>query len=65
MLSFVRLGDRGDRLHPVRSDAQQADAVLACDLAVTARPGALLTLRHGWQRGLVPVGSPRCNVRSP
>ena len=37
----------------------------ACDLAVTARPGALLTLRHGWQRGLVPVGSPRCNVRSP
>ena len=65
MFCFVRPADQADRLHPVRSDAQQADAVLACDLAVTASPDALLTLRHAWQRGLVPVGWPRCNARSP
>ena len=53
---FVRLADQADRLHQVRIDAQQADAVPACDLAVAASPDALLTLRHGWQRGLVPVG---------
>ena len=65
VLCFVRPADQADRLHPVRIDAQQADAVLACDLAVAAWPEALLTLRHGWQCGLVPVGWPRCNARSP
>jgi indolepyruvate ferredoxin oxidoreductase len=54
VLSFVRLADqpalhpRG--LHQVRIDAQQADAVLACDLVVAASPDALLTVRHGRTR---------------
>ncbi|NRT54383.1 indolepyruvate ferredoxin oxidoreductase family protein [Sphaerotilus uruguayifluvii] len=50
VLSFVRLADRPELLHPVRIDAQQADALLACDLVVGASPEALQTLRHGRTR---------------
>jgi indolepyruvate ferredoxin oxidoreductase len=50
VLSFVRLADRPERLNQVRIDAQQADAVLACDLVVGASPEALGTVRHGRTR---------------
>ncbi len=50
VLSFVRLAERADLLHQVRIDAQQADAVLACDLVVAASPEALLTVRPGRTR---------------
>ena len=62
VLSFVRLADRPEVLHQVRIDAQQADALLACDLVVGASPEALQTLRHGRTRVVanrheVPVAS--------
>jgi indolepyruvate ferredoxin oxidoreductase len=50
VLSFVRLADRPQRLNQVRIDAQQADAILACDLVVGASPEALNTVRHGRTR---------------
>ncbi len=53
VLSFVRLADRAERLHQVRIDAQQADAVLACDLVTAASAQALQTVRHGRTRVLV------------
>ena len=53
VLSFVRLADRADRLHQVRIDAQQADAMLACDLVTAASAEALQTVRHGRTRILV------------
>ncbi len=67
VLSFVRLADRPDRLNQVRIDAQQADALLACDLVVGASPEALHTVRHGRTRILanaheVPVAD---MVRQP
>jgi indolepyruvate ferredoxin oxidoreductase len=52
VLSFVRLADRPERLHQVRIDAQQADALLACDLVVGASADALQTVRHGRTRVL-------------
>ncbi|MEX8493784.1 indolepyruvate ferredoxin oxidoreductase family protein [Sphaerotilus sp.] len=52
VLSFVRLADRPERLHQVRIDAQQADALLACDLVVGASAEALQTVRHGRTRVL-------------
>jgi indolepyruvate ferredoxin oxidoreductase len=55
VLSFVRLADRADRLHQVRIDAQQADAVLACDLVVGASADALLTVRRERTRILANV----------
>jgi indolepyruvate ferredoxin oxidoreductase len=67
VLSFVRLADLPARLNQVRIDAQQADAVLACDLVVGASPEALQTVRHGRTRILanaheVPVAE---SVRNP
>jgi len=67
VLSFVRLADRPERLNQVRIDAQQADAILACDLVVGASPEALLTVRHGRTRILandhpIPVAE---SVRNP
>jgi indolepyruvate ferredoxin oxidoreductase len=50
VLSFVRLADRPAALHQVRIDAQQADALLACDLVVGASADALVTVRHGRTR---------------
>jgi indolepyruvate ferredoxin oxidoreductase len=67
VLSFVRLARDAADLHQVRIDAQQADAVLACDLVVAASPDALLTVRHGRTRILanehpIPVAD---SVRKP
>ena len=67
VLSFVRLADSAERLNQVRIDAQQADALLACDLVVGASPDALLTVRHGRTRILanehgIPVAE---SVRKP
>ncbi len=67
VLSFVRLADRPDRLNQVRIDAQQADAVLACDLVVAASSDALHSVRHGRTRILangheIPVAE---SVRNP
>ncbi|CAL95023.1 indolepyruvate ferredoxin oxidoreductase family protein [Azoarcus olearius] len=50
VLSFVRLGADASVLNQVRIDAQQADAILACDLVVGASNDALLTARHGRTR---------------
>jgi indolepyruvate ferredoxin oxidoreductase len=67
VLSFVRLARDEEALHQVRIDAQQADAVLACDLVVAASPDALQTVRHGRTRILanthgIPVAE---SVRKP
>jgi len=67
VLSFVRLADRPERLNQVRIDAQQADAILACDLVVGASAEALNTVRHGRTRILanehpIPVAE---SVRNP
>ena len=67
VLSFVRLADTPQRLNQVRIDAQQADAILACDLVVGASPEALQTVRHGRTRVLanlheVPVAA---SLRDP
>ncbi|HXD41743.1 MAG TPA: indolepyruvate ferredoxin oxidoreductase family protein, partial [Ramlibacter sp.] len=50
VLSFVRLADIPSRLNQVRIDAQQADAMLACDLVVAASADALQTVRRGRTR---------------
>ncbi len=55
VLSFVRLAAEATRLHQVRIDAQQADAVLACDVVVGASPDALYTVRRGRTRILANV----------
>ncbi len=74
VLSFVRLADVPSRLNQVRIDTQQADAMLACDLVVSASPDALLTVRHGRTRILantheVPVAeslhNPDATLRAP
>ena len=74
VLSFVRLADRADRLHQVRIDAQQADAVLACDLVVAASPEALGTVRRGRTRVLAnthgtpvaeSIANPDADLRTP
>ena len=52
VLSFVRLADDTAALNQVRIDAQQADAVLACDVVVAASADALQTVRHGRTRVL-------------
>jgi indolepyruvate ferredoxin oxidoreductase len=52
VLSFVRLAQDKAALNQVRIDAQQADAVLACDVVVAASADALLTVRHGRTRVL-------------
>ena len=52
VLSFVRLARERAALNQVRIDAQQADAVLACDIVVAASPEALQTVRHGRTRVL-------------
>jgi indolepyruvate ferredoxin oxidoreductase len=67
VLSFVRLADRPERLNQVRIDAQQADAVLACDLVVGAAPEPLQAVRRGRTRILanlheIPVADA---VRNP
>ncbi|MGA2551083.1 MAG: indolepyruvate ferredoxin oxidoreductase family protein [Burkholderiaceae bacterium] len=53
VLSFVRLAMRPDLLNQVRIDAQQADAILACDLVVGASPDALQTARRDRTRVIV------------
>jgi indolepyruvate ferredoxin oxidoreductase len=52
VLSFVRLAKDKAALNQVRIDAQQADAVLACDIVVAASADALQTVRRGRTRVL-------------
>ncbi len=52
VLSFVRLAEDKAALNQVRIDAQQADAVLACDVVVAASADALQTVSHGRTRVL-------------
>src|SRR4029079_16361558 len=52
VLSFVRLAEDKAALNQVRIDAQQADAVGACDIVVAATPEALATVRRGRTRVL-------------
>ncbi|MEP6739063.1 MAG: indolepyruvate ferredoxin oxidoreductase family protein [Caldimonas sp.] len=52
VLSFVRLAEDEAALNQVRIDAQQADAVLACDIVVAASADALQTVRRGRTRVL-------------
>lgn len=44
VLSFVRLADGPQWLNQARIDAQQADAIVACDLAVGASPDVAMTI---------------------
>ncbi len=67
VLSFVRLAETASALNQVRIDAQQADAVLACDIVVAATPEALATVRHGRTKVLanlheIPVAE---SIRNP
>ena len=50
VLSYVRIADVPERLNQVRIDAQQADAILACDMVVGASSEALQTSRRGRTR---------------
>ena len=66
VLSFVRLAKDKAALNQVRIDAQQADAVLACDVVVAASADALLTVRRGRTRVLanrheIPVAESLAN----
>ncbi len=66
VLSFVRLARDPSALNQVRIDAQQADAVLACDVVVAASADALLTVRYGRTRILanrheIPVAASLSN----
>jgi indolepyruvate ferredoxin oxidoreductase len=50
VLSHVRVASSPARLHQVRIDIGQADAVFACDLVVTAMPDSLAVMRTGHTR---------------
>jgi indolepyruvate ferredoxin oxidoreductase len=50
VMSHVRIARRQDELHAVRIDAGQADAVLGCELVVTAGSDALSKMRRGRTR---------------
>jgi indolepyruvate ferredoxin oxidoreductase len=72
VLSFVRLAKDAAALNQVRIDAQQADAVLACDVVVAASAEALQTVRRDRTRVLantheIPVAeslsNPDANLR--
>ena len=70
VLSFVRIADQASKLHQARIDAQQAHAVLACDLVVAASPDALNTMRRGQTRVAVnmhetPVAQQLMNPDTP
>ena len=55
VLSYLRLATDARHLNQVRIDTQQADAILACDLVVSASADALQTVRHGRTRVLANV----------
>ena len=55
VLSFVRIADTPRHLNQVRIDAQQADAILACDLVVAASP-----MRYRPRGAAIRVCSPTC-----
>ncbi len=50
VLSHVRVASSPARLHQVRIDLRQADAVFACDLVVAAMPDGLAVIEHGHTR---------------
>jgi indolepyruvate ferredoxin oxidoreductase len=50
VLSHVRVAASPERLHQVRIDLRQADAVFACDLVVASMPDGLAVVRHGHTR---------------
>ncbi|MCZ2439082.1 MAG: indolepyruvate ferredoxin oxidoreductase family protein [Burkholderiales bacterium] len=52
VMSYVRVAREEAMLNQVRIDAQQCDAVLACDLVVAAAPEALQTMSRGRTRVL-------------
>ena len=67
VMSYVRVAREEAMLNQVRIDAQQCDAVLACDLVVAAAPEALQTMSRGRTRVLAnthptPVAE---SVRNP
>ena len=67
VMSYVRVAREEALLNQVRIDAQQCDAVLACDLVVAAAPEALQTMSRGRTRVLAnthptPVAE---SVRNP
>jgi indolepyruvate ferredoxin oxidoreductase len=47
VLSHVRVASSPERLHQVRIDLRQADAVFACDLVVASMPDGLAVMRSG------------------
>jgi len=50
VLSHVRVASSPERLHQVRIDLRQADAVFACDLVVAGMPDGLAVIRHDHTR---------------
>jgi indolepyruvate ferredoxin oxidoreductase len=50
VLSHVRVASSPARLHQVRIDVGQADAVFACDVVVAAMPDSLAVMRTGHTR---------------
>ena len=50
VLSHVRVASAPARLHQVRIDLRQADAVFACDLVVAAMPDGLAVIHNGHTR---------------
>jgi indolepyruvate ferredoxin oxidoreductase len=53
VLSHIRVASSPSRLHQVRIDLRQADAVFACDMVVAAMPDSLSVMRHGHTRVVV------------
>lgn len=50
VLSYIRIADAGGELNQVRIDAQQADALIGCDLVVSSSPKASSTFKPGHTR---------------
>lgn len=47
VLSYIRLGEHPDSIHQVRIDQQAADALIGCDIVVSASPKASASYRKG------------------
>ena len=53
VLSYIRIGAKPENLNQVRIEAQQADALLGCDLVVSSSEQAMKTYRKGHTKSVV------------
>ncbi|MCF8150051.1 MAG: indolepyruvate ferredoxin oxidoreductase family protein [Sulfuritalea sp.] len=51
--SHVRIADRQEQLHAARVAAGEANAVIGCDLVVSASDETLAKMRHGFTRAII------------